>query len=169
MDSPEFATLISLQQRSLYGYIYSLTSDVNITWDVLQETNLVLWKKKNEFQSGSNFEAWAFTVARFQCMAYFRDKKRDPHQLLTPELLETFGNEPEQEFQKSQSQMKALRHCHSLLKEKSKRLIKLYYYDGLNLKQISNELNMSPNALKQALFRIRKKLRDCIEQQSFET
>ena len=165
MSSSDFAELITLRQKSLYSYIYSLTGNNTISWDILQETNLVLWKKREEFQSGTNFEAWAFTVARFQCMAYFRDQKRDPNQLLTPEVLEAFGEEPDLELENQIPQLAALRHCHDLLKEKNQKLVRLYYYDKMSLEQIGNQLGTSTNSLKQALFRIRKSLRDCIDLQ----
>jgi RNA polymerase sigma-70 factor (ECF subfamily) len=61
----DFASLITSSQQRLYAYIRSLLDNSASAWDVLQETNVVLWKKQAEFQMGTNFDAWAFTVARF--------------------------------------------------------------------------------------------------------
>jgi len=47
-------------------------------WDVLQETNLVLWKEQADFQPGTRFEARAYTVARFQVLAYLDKWKGMP-------------------------------------------------------------------------------------------
>ena len=37
-------------QRKLYAYIHTLVDDSTAAWDVLQETNVVLWRKQAEFR-----------------------------------------------------------------------------------------------------------------------
>ena len=49
MASPEttekFVQRLTANQTRLYGYVYSLLADHSRTADVVQETNLVLWRK----------------------------------------------------------------------------------------------------------------------------
>ncbi len=45
--------------------------------DVLQNTNVVLWTKRNEFKHGTNFLAWAFNIARYQVKHQHGRNKRD--------------------------------------------------------------------------------------------
>jgi RNA polymerase sigma-70 factor (ECF subfamily) len=45
--------------------------------DILQETNLVLWSKQDEFTPGTDFRVWAFRVARYQVMAYRKRQSLD--------------------------------------------------------------------------------------------
>ena len=54
-----------------------MLGDVDQANEVLQETNLVLWRKSDEFQSGSDFKAWSFRVAHFQVMAFRQRQIRD--------------------------------------------------------------------------------------------
>jgi RNA polymerase sigma-70 factor (ECF subfamily) len=89
----DFATLITASQRKLYAYIHSLLDNSAAAWDVLQETNVVLWQKQAEFRPGTKFDAWAFTVARFQVMAWLRDRKREPLDVMTPELCELLAGD----------------------------------------------------------------------------
>ena len=56
--------LIDCQSR-LASFIYALVMDEEVVQDILQETNLVLWRKADEFRDGS-FWAWASQVARFK-------------------------------------------------------------------------------------------------------
>jgi len=161
--SPDFARQIIESQQRLYGYIHSLLGNSTSSWDVLQETNLVLWKKKDEFRAGTRFEAWAFTVARYQVLAFLRDRKRDPLSIMTPELLEVFAEDAETEAGRFDERLAALRRCRERLGDKARRLLLLYYDEGRSVKQVGGLLAMSVNAVKQALFRVRRVLMDCIE------
>src|SRR5580658_8631053 len=69
--------LITNAQPTLYRFIRSLLPDANAAQDVLQETNLVLWRKSDEFRDKVNFMGWAFTIARYQVLAYRRDSSRE--------------------------------------------------------------------------------------------
>jgi len=44
---------------------------------VLQETNLVLWRKADEFNEEMSFVTWACAIAKFQVKAQRRDMQRD--------------------------------------------------------------------------------------------
>jgi hypothetical protein len=69
-SSEDFAVQIAAIQPRLYGFILKRLADREQTLEVLQRTNLVLCRKASEFQQGSSFAAWAFTVAKFQVMAW---------------------------------------------------------------------------------------------------
>jgi len=164
MKAEEFAELITSRQKSLYGYIYSLLGRPSSSWDVLQNTNLVLWRKKDEFKLGTNFEAWSCTVARFQAMAFLRDQKRDPLSVMTPELVDLLGEEAELEHEKFEPRMKALKECREELSEKNGEILNLFYDEDQKIESISERMHLTQHAVKQALFRIRRSLQDCINQ-----
>lgn len=71
-----FIRSLTESQSRLYGHIYSLRGNHHAAAEVLQETNLVLWRKLDEFRAGSDFIPWAFGVARFQVLAHLGDTKR---------------------------------------------------------------------------------------------
>lgn len=164
--SPDFASQITARQQRLYGYIHSLLDNSAAAWDVLQETNIVLWRKQAEFRPGTNFEAWAFTVARFQVMAWLRDRNREPLDLMTPELCELIAPEVEMEAARFDQRLSALQKCREQLPERGRRIVELYYERGRSVKQVGEDLKMGVEAVKQALFRLRRTLQDCIEQNS---
>jgi RNA polymerase sigma-70 factor (ECF subfamily) len=94
--SEQFVRQLTEHQNRLYGYVYSLLGDHSRAADVIQETNLVLWRKIGEFQMEKPFLPWAFAVVRFQVLAHLRDHKRD-RLLLDAELVETFSSEVERQ------------------------------------------------------------------------
>ena len=163
LEAEKFSKLVTESQKRLYSYIYSLTGHTASSWDVLQETNLVLWAKREEFKAGSNFNAWSHTVARFQVLAYLRDKTRDPLSLLTPEIFEKLEAESDPHLNTHDMRLKALNKCLSQLAPAASKMVRWHYEEKLPLQQISSKLSMTANAVKQALFRARRSLHECIE------
>jgi RNA polymerase sigma-70 factor (ECF subfamily) len=162
----DFASQITASQQRLYAYIRSLLDNSASAWDVLQESNIVLWKKQTEFLPGTNFDAWAFTVARFQVMAWLRDRKREPLDVMTPELCELMAEDAAVETAEFDGRLVALQKCREQLPERGRRMVELYYERGRSVKQVSEDLVMGAEAVKQALFRLRRLLQDCIEGQT---
>lgn len=65
-DQNEIMRLLAGQQRRLYGYVLTLITDPVAADDILQQTNLVVLQKADEFEVGTNFNAWASKIAYFQ-------------------------------------------------------------------------------------------------------
>ncbi len=63
--SEDLVVEITAIQPRLYGFILKRLADHEQALEVLQNTNLVLCRKAGEFQKGSSFAAWAFTIAKF--------------------------------------------------------------------------------------------------------
>ena len=89
-NSEGFVRHLTENQTRLYGYVFSLLGDHARAADVVQETNLVLWRKIDEFQPEKPFLPWAYAIARFQVLAHLRDKSRD-RLLLDEELAEVMS------------------------------------------------------------------------------
>ena len=75
--STDFLKLYTGCQSRLYAFILTLVGNPDQASEVLQETNLVLWQKAEQFEIGTNFMAWALKVARFQVMAFRKKQSRD--------------------------------------------------------------------------------------------
>jgi len=89
---------IATCQDRLFAYILTLVPHRDVARDVLQETNLVLWRRREEFAAGTSFAAWASKIAFFQVFAYRRDKGRDRHVFLSEELMAQLANEVQEEL-----------------------------------------------------------------------
>ncbi len=72
----QFVSLLTQYQADICGYIMSLMAGNNEAHDVLQETNVILWDKREHFELGTNFKAWAFAIARFTTMNYQKKRRR---------------------------------------------------------------------------------------------
>ena len=72
-----FLRLFMANEEALRGFVRSLVPTLEDAREVMQETAAVLWRKFVELDSPENFRRWAFGVARFEALAFRRDRARD--------------------------------------------------------------------------------------------
>lgn len=159
----KFVRLLTEHQNRLYGYVFSLLGDHSRAADVVQETNLVLWRKIEEFQPDRPFLPWAIAVARFQVMAHLRDRKRD-RCLLDTELVELLSDDVEREAERIESTRLALRKCLQGLTTAHRQLIERRYFQSMSISDLADSVSRSAGSVKVALLRVRRELADCVEQ-----
>lgn len=152
---------IASHQAALHRYILSLLPDRSLADDVLQETNLVLWRKAADYDPERPFLAWAFGVARHQVMAARRDAGRDRH-VFNDQLVEILAEEHPLHDSTGPMQ-EALESCLNQLPHQQRELILARYEPGASVQELAKERSKTPGALSILLLRIRKVLEDCIE------
>lgn len=152
--------LIGLQSR-LYAYILTLLADTTAADDVLQEANLVLFRKADEFVPGTSFESWAFRIARIQCLAYWKFRSRD-RLVFDEAALECVANRLERRLDNEENYTNALRDCLGRLPARQRELLEARYATGGSLKQLAEELGRTVGSVSQTLYRVRLALLDCI-------
>ena len=112
-------------QNALFGYLVTLLGDPVNAKEVLQETNVILWRKMGDFEPGSNFGAWSRKCAYFQALAFLRDRKRDPH-VFDDDVLALIAVEEPEPTDETEATL-ALRDCLSQLPESQRKLMDLRY------------------------------------------
>lgn len=164
MEAPDKAFVYQLTdcQNRLFGYLVTLLGNVHDAHDVLQETNLVLWRKMDTFTSGSDFDAWARKCAYFQTLAFLRDRKRDRH-LFDDDLLAQFADERMDEGPETSDRIVSLRDCLTRLPDRHRQLISLRYGQHKSVRELAEDMGKKESATKMMLMRIRQMLHSCIE------
>lgn len=148
-------------QSQLYAYILTLLADTEAADDVLQETNLVLCRKADEFAEGTNFDAWAFRVARVQCLAYWKVRSRD-RLVVDEEVINQVASRVEQRLVEVDERQRALRKCLAELPVKQRELLENRYAEGGSVKQLALQSGRPEPSLSQTLYRIRMALLACV-------
>lgn len=158
----DFEALIERHQSALRGFILSLVADPTATEDILQETNLVAWRKAVDFEAGSNFRAWAFRIAHFQVLSYRQKASRD-RLVLDDSLVETLAAETlEEEPGPAHQRRERLHLCISRLSEKQRSVITSRYFENESVATIASRTGNHANAISQLLHRARKNLLECL-------
>lgn len=160
----EFVQLLTSHQSRLYAYVLSLLGDRTQAEDVLQETNAVLWRKAHDFKLGTNFSAWMLKVAYFQVMAHRRRLTRD-RLVFNDDFLQEIAKSAEQQCELQVEKQRRLADCIKKLARRYQELLLRRYTEGATLKSIAAQSGQSENSVKQALFRARAALIDCVKGQ----
>jgi RNA polymerase sigma-70 factor, ECF subfamily len=158
----EFVELYSRYYPRLQFYLMALLPSANDAADVLQETSLVLWKKFESYQSGTNFYAWACKIARLQTLKH-RDRMGRTARLLDDAVLDKLSDEAlSDEFDPAAS-LEALAYCLNQLSERNRSLIRRRYQPGVSVRELAAEIGSSANALSKLLGKVRRFLLNCVE------
>jgi RNA polymerase sigma-70 factor, ECF subfamily len=158
----EFLQLYSSNYPRLQYYVTALLPTVNDASDVLQETSMVLWRKFDSFELGTDFFAWACKIARLQVLK-FREAQGRSARLFDTNLLETLAVEACDEKLICSAPLQALENCLSKLSELDRSLIRRRYQPGATVQQLAADLGRSANSLSKSLGRIRRTLLECID------
>jgi len=161
LPDDEFIRLFTMIQRPLFLYILPLVGNAPDTDEVLQETNLVIWAKRDQFQPGTNFLAWGRAIARLEVFR-FRRSRGSKLKFLDGELLEVLADRTEQHSTEFERRREALNFCLEQLRYKDRQLIQMRYIPGATGDEVARRLGRPPNSVYQSLGRIRRTLTECI-------
>ena len=163
-DSEEFVRLLTEAQGPVYGYILTLIPDRSRARDLLQETNITLWKKAATFEEGTNFNAWACKVAYFHVLAFRRKMAREKL-VFDDDILDYLAerNDERLEEDAALARNRALQRCLQKLPEHHRKLVEARYQPGASVQGIAAEQGRTVGSISQTLYRIRHNLMACIE------
>jgi len=63
-----FKRQVMAAQSDLFSFIALMVGNTSDAWDVLQNTNLALMKKAEQYDSGRPFQAWAKSIAYYEVL-----------------------------------------------------------------------------------------------------
>jgi RNA polymerase sigma-70 factor, ECF subfamily len=149
-------------QPALYAYILSLLPNRDDANDVLQDVNLVMWRRSDEFVEGTNFIAWAYQIARYKVLAHHRDCHRDRH-IFDDGLFSQLADQAERREADPEGVASLLEDCVEELPAGQRELVRERYAPGGSVREIAARLGQSASALSVALSRIRHSLLECVQ------
>jgi RNA polymerase sigma-70 factor (ECF subfamily) len=151
-------------QQAVLGYVLSIDPCLADAQDIVQEVFLTVSRKAQTWTEGTDFLAWACTVARFCTLHYQRTRARRAARLDEDvvELLHGNAAPDEAGFQR---EVAALQRCLGRLAPRARELFWMRYHGGQMPEQIAEAVGWTANAVRVALTRARTFLRECMEQQ----
>lgn len=161
-DLQAYVTLLVEHQDRLRAYIYTLLPGSQEVSDVLQNTNAVLWQKRQKFEHGTNFLAWAFNIARYQVKHQHGRNKRDGKLVFSDQLLEHIADSAPTESPRNRL-LDALERCMAKLSGDQQKIVQARYTHGQSLEQHAENLGCTAGSLRTSLHRLRDSLKLCVE------
>jgi RNA polymerase sigma-70 factor, ECF subfamily len=157
----EFVVLLNRAHRQLLAYLVSLLSNRHDAEDVLQRTSVTLWRKFDAFQQGTDFVAWASTVAFYEARNFQRVTRRSPLQF-NEELMNLLAVERVADLEQTTARHEALGHCLQKLDSSGRQLVEAAYFEGADLSALAEEAGRARQTFYNKLNVIRRALADCV-------
>lgn len=165
LKNREFVRLLAEHERRLSAYVHTLIPLWQDAEDVLQNTKLYLWEEFDSFQSGTDFAAWAFTVAGYMVRTHRKQCQRQ-RVCFGDDLLDKIVRYMSTPSSSSvhERHLLALVDCVNALTSARRKLLRLFCTSHQRIKDLATDLGQSPAAVRMALLRIRRSLFDCVQE-----
>jgi RNA polymerase sigma-70 factor (ECF subfamily) len=157
--------LLTRHQRRIRGYIHTLVPNLHDAEDILQETCQVICEKFDDFVPGSDFMAWACTIARWRVRAartaFARSKifySDTINELLAQTMMEMRAE--------LDDRGEALEECLKQLPERDRELVSARYSRDASIDEAAQVNGRSVEAAYKALGRIRRVLYECVNRRT---
>lgn len=146
--------------REIYLYLYSLSGDLTISEDLLQETFL---KALLSLPDGhANVRAWLYTVAR---NLYFNALKKEKRKISLEQIKETqeSGESGILERLVADEKCRALYKAMGKLDKRKREVVQMQYFGNLSQKEIAAILHLTPENVRVISYRARRELKSYLE------
>ena len=130
--------------------------------DVLQDTNIDLWSKADEFDSDRPFLPWAYRFAYFRVMAH-RNMLSRSRLVFDDACVQRLAQQYERTDVDLDGRLAALNDCLEKLPANHKELIQQRYVQKIKVRVIAERLAEPANRVAVRLFAIRSALLDCMQ------
>jgi len=154
-------------RAELTAYACSLLGSYPAAEDAVQEAMLVVVHKFDQFQEGTSMLAWCRSIVRLEVLRAKQRYQRE--RSLADRLLDDAIDGAFDEFQKSrrrddeESWREALEQCFERVPERGQGVLRARFVDELSYEQIGQRVGMTIEAVRKALFRLKRQLRSCVE------
>ncbi|MFN3148863.1 sigma-70 family RNA polymerase sigma factor [Bremerella sp.] len=158
-----FHEQIDAIQPVLISFVATLVRDPHLVNDVVQETNLIIWKKRDSFELGTKFRSWALRIAYFQSLAAIK-AVRGSRLMFSQDLIDRFTNDAESSKSiLKQDTSERLKVCLSRLTPRQREVIELRYQQSCSMTFMSEKLGRTQSAIGMLLNRARTALLQCLK------
>jgi RNA polymerase sigma-70 factor (ECF subfamily) len=161
-DRDEFSLLYRTHARQIYCFIRTMVTHQADAEDVFQDVSAILWQKFSQFQSGTNFLAWANQIAKF-CVLNHRDYQKRANFLLGNQFIEVVAGDASNMFESLEAQHQALAECYARLSARDRSLVDRRYRKGVSVKDLAEQMGRPLRTVYRLLERVHIALLDCVE------
>lgn len=163
-NNAAFVRLLTHSYYRIHGFILSMVPNKQDAEDILQNTVTYMWEHLVDFKIGTNFLAWALTIAKFQILTYRKGKKRS-RIMLSDEALELIAFENEKLLDETENLHEALKKCITKLPKKDVDLLKFRYSSGATAKLIADKIGSTANIVYKRIAHLNGLLLKCIRRE----
>ena len=161
MDKISFRNDILPLKNKLFRLALRITLNNADAEDIVQETLIKVWKKRESWNEIESIEAFCYSICRN--LALDRTRRADKFSESLDETRDTtadtsYSSNPEEQVQQS-DRMKLVKELIDHLPEKQRSVIQLRDFEGKSYKEIADIMQMTDEQVKVTLFRARQTIK----------
>ena len=164
-DDTAFSALVRKYQKPVHALAWRKIGDFHIAEEITQDTFLKAYQSLSTLKEPQRFASWLYVIAANYCKMWLRKKR-----LWTQSLERTSSAQVEKatysgyvieenERTVAESQREVVKKLLGKLQESERTVITLYYLGEMNYEEISEFLGVSVAAIKNRLYRARRRLK----------
>ncbi len=163
-DPDAYGDVVTACQARLRAFVAGYVPDAQWVDDIAQQAFVSAYRDLRDFHPGTDFYAWLRQIAYNHLRAELERAGRR-RRLEKEHLLEITAGEMARRLEREEDEesLEALRDCVGRLPDTGREIIRRYYGESLPLGRIARELGRTADSLKVSLFKIRARLKACIE------
>lgn len=165
-DSAAYEPIVKRFERSLRAWVASHSPPGVDVDEVSQRAFIAAYTRLQEFELGTNFSAWLFSIARFQLRTELTRIRRlaDYHRRFAPSFLDqSIDDAKVMDSDRWNSRLEYLQECVKQLSIGQSQFLTWRYHDQISIDEMAIASGRSPGAVKKQLWAVRQKLLKCIE------
>ena len=157
MDADTFKKVFIPYHQKLYRIAYRIVQDAANAEDIVQDTFIKLWNKRDEMQSIDNTEAFAIIILRNTCLDHLRKTKNDRYTDYDTDMPETTSLSKQIEMQDEAEKIKYLI---NKLPDQQRQVMMMKHWDEYSDEEIEQATGLSAGNIRVILSRARKTIRE---------
>jgi RNA polymerase sigma-70 factor (ECF subfamily) len=161
--SVQFVTLLNSVHGRLHGFLAVLLGNRTDADDVLQRASLTMWKKFGDFTLGTDFFAWASSIAFYEAKSFQRLALRSRLHF-DEALMEKLAEERRDDLRHREARLAALEGCIEEMEPSGRELVREFYLNDAGIASLAERLGRAPQTLYNKLNALRRSLADCVTQ-----
>ena len=163
LSEKEILRFLMQSRERISAAAWLVVKDAHVAEDIFQNTVLKAVTKDVSFDAEAALFSWAFITARRDSLNWIRKHRRESvgfdediltliHQDWQNDHLNPKGN-----------RFELLRDCMEELPQKSEKILRLRYFEGLSCREIADSISITLDEGYKRLSRIQNSLRKCVE------
>lgn len=160
-DLDKMSLLYERHHRALYGFIFRMTAQKELSEDLVQNVFLRMLKYRHGFTGKGEFKTWMYHLARNVMNDHFRRNKRIPYHHDAADYEERIAGDEFADLQlEKRQELKTLQMALNNLTEESREVLILCRFQGLKYAEIASVLEISEGAVKVRVHRALNQLKN---------
>lgn len=162
-----FKDLFRLLYPRLKGYCKLFISDDNRVEDLIQETFIALWERRDSIKTDQSVESYLFVILRNNCLNFLRKEKLenttfsiDMEEVSELQYLYQIDFLGKEEKSLEEQLVESFQEAVEELPDKMKQVFKLCKIDGRKQKEVADEIGISLKMVEKHIAKAKEQIRE---------